>query len=258
MNKMSLLFLTAISLNAVAESRFVDLSHEFSKSTLTWPGSKSFKVSDIYSESKDGFYVAARGFSSHEHTGTHVDAPCHFAKGLPCVSELPLAQLMGAAVKIDLSEKTQSNRDYQITVDDLKRWEKTHGKIQNHSIVLLSTGYAKHWSNLTLYSGTTKRGEAAASDLHFPGLSLEAAEWLVNSRQINAIGIDTFSIDYGQGHAFKTHQFLTKHQIPIFENVADMTALPVNHFKIIALPMKIQGGTGAPVRILVELGDKNQ
>ena len=101
--------------------------------------------------------------------------------------------------------------------------------------------------------GTDERGPAAVAKLHFPGLHPDAARWLVANRQINAIGLDTPSIDYGQSTLFESHRILFEKNIPAFENVANLDQLPVKGFTVIALPMKIKGGSGGPVRIIAML-----
>lgn len=103
------------------------------------------------------------------------------------------------------------------------------------------------------YLGTKKLKVESLTELHFPGLSAKAALWLIKERKIKAIGIDTISIDYGQDTMFASHRTLTQHDVPIFENVASMQELPDTDFKVYALPMKIQNGTGAPLRIMAEI-----
>jgi kynurenine formamidase len=114
----------------------------------------------------------------------------------------------------------------------------------------LQTGFSKYYPNKVKYLGTDERGEKAIQKLHFPGLSEEAAKWLVEHRSINAIGIDTPSIDYGQSEYFKSHVILLSQNILAFENLTNLDKLPNIGFEIIALPMKIQGGSGAPLRIV--------
>jgi kynurenine formamidase len=145
------------------------------------------------------------------------------------------------------------NKDYLITVEDLTNWEKENGQIPDKVILLLQTGFGKFYPDLEKYLGTSKRGDEAVKELNFPGLSPEAAEWLVKNRTINAIGIDTASIDYGQSTEFKTHVTLMEKDIPAFENVANLDKLPAKGFQIIALPMKIKNGSGSPLRIIALL-----
>lgn len=250
-NFSSILLLTLPLICWSSEVKYIELSHDFSEETLHWPTSKPFKITDTHHGQADSFYVSARDYASNEHVGTHVDAPNHFAKEHWGVSEIPLDRLIGPAIKIDVSDKVNKDHDYLISIEDIKQWESVQGIIPPRSIVLLSTGYAKFWGNPQLYAGTNKVN--ATHDLHFPGLDQKAAHWLVNERKIKAIGIDTYGIDRGQSKQFEAHQILTKNDIPIFENVADMEQVPAKGFKIYALPMKIKGGTGAPLHIIAQV-----
>ena len=115
---------------------------------------------------------------------------------------------------------------------------------------MLKTGFGRRWADRAAYLGTDKSGASAVADLHFPGLAPEAARWLVEHRAIKAIGIDTASIDHGQSQTFQSHVTLFKHNVPAFENVANLDKLPAAGATVIALPMKIGGGSGAPLRII--------
>ncbi|OUR90859.1 cyclase [Flavobacteriales bacterium 34_180_T64] len=234
------------------EGRLVDLSHVFSDETIYWVTAKEFHLDTVFKgETDKGFYYSANNFSTAEHGGTHIDAPIHFAKKGQSVDEIPLENLIGNAIKINITEKVLTNPDYLINVADFLDWEKTENKtIPDGSIVLLETGFSKFYPDKIKYLGTDQRGPEAVKQLHFPGLSPEAATWLVENRTINAIGIDTPSIDYGQSEYFKSHVILLSENIPAFENLTNLDLLPNDGFKVIALPMKIQGGSGAPLRIV--------
>jgi kynurenine formamidase len=149
-----------------------------------------------------------------------------------------------------VTEQCARDRDYRVAISDFERWEATHGRIPNGSIVLLDTGFARFWPERKQYLGTDLRGQEGVRALHFPGLHPEAAAWLVRERQVKAIGIDTASIDYGQSTKFETHVALLSHNVPVFENLASLQDLPDRGFDVIALPMKIAGGTGGPLRIV--------
>ena len=243
------------SSDAVAKSQIVDLSHSYSDKTVYWVTAKEFELDTVFKgETEKGYYYAANNFSTAEHGGTHIDAPIHFAKGGQTVDQIPLENLIGKAIKIDISSKALKDPDYLISVDDFKSWEtKEQMTIPDGSIVLLQTGYADFYPDKEKYLGTTERGEHAISQLHFPGLSPEAAQWIVDNRSIKAIGIDTPSIDYGQSEFFKSHVILLTDNIPAFENLNNLEKLPNKGFEIIALPMKIKGGSGAPLRIVALL-----
>lgn len=229
----------------------VDLSHPFDATTVYWPTAEAFKLEKDFEGMTDkGYYYSAYRYSSAEHGGTHIDAPVHFAKGRNSVDAIPLSQLIGAAIVVDVTGKVEGNRDYQVTENDFRSWERRNGRIANGSIVLLRTGFGKFYPDRKNYLGTDQRGEKAVADLHFPGLHPDAARWLTRNRSIKAIGLDTPSIDYGQSTLFESHRILFEKNIPAFENVANLDKLPVKGFSIVALPMKIAGGSGGPLRMI--------
>lgn len=238
-----------------AKSQIIDLSHSYSDKTVYWVTAKEFELDTVFKgQTEKGYYYAANNFSTAEHGGTHIDAPIHFAKDGQTVDQIPLENLIGKAIKIDVSSKALNDPDYLISIDDFKAWEtKEQMNIPDGSIVLLQTGYADFYPDREKYLGTTERGEDAVSKLHFPGLSPEAAQWIVDKRNIKAIGIDTPSIDFGQSEFFKSHVILLSENIPAFENLNNLEKLPGKEFEIIALPMKIEGGSGAPLRIVALL-----
>ncbi len=230
--------------------QWIALSHDFSDETIYWVTAEPFKRTTVAEGmTPGGFYYSAYNFSAAEHGGTHLDAPVHFAEGKKSVDQIELSSLIGEAVKIDVSAKAAADRDYLITVDDIKAWETANGKIPEWSIILLQTGFASRWPDKKSYLGTDQKGPGAVKDLHFPGLHPDAAKWLVENRKFKAIGIDTASIGYGQSTKFESHVALMTNNIPAFENVGDMSKLPAKGFQIFAFPMKIKGGSGAPLRI---------
>jgi Predicted metal-dependent hydrolase len=238
--------------------QWLDLTHAFSAETIYWPTAEPFRLETVFAGmTKKGFYYAANKFSAAEHGGTHIDAPIHFAAGGQTVDQLPLTQLIGPAVVIDVSQKALSNRDYQVSIPDFIAWEEKHSRIPDNAIVLLHTGYGRFWPDRVQYMGTDQRGEAAVAELHFPGLHPEAARWLTEQRQISAIGLDTPSIDYGQSTLFESHQILFSKNIPAFENVAHIDRLPATSAMVFALPMKIKGGSGGPLRIVAWVPEKD-
>lgn len=240
------------------DGAWIDLSHDFSDETVYWVTAEPFKRTTVAEGQTDkGYYYSAYNFSSAEHGGTHIDSPVHFAEGRKTVDQIPLNQLIAPAVKIDVSQKASTDRDYQITTDDIKNWETANGKIPEWSIVLFQTGFGKYWPDKKNYLGTGQKGDAAVKDLHFPGLDSDAAKWLVENRKIYAVGIDTASIDHGQSTTFGAHVALMSLNIPAFENVANLDKLPAKGFHVFALPMKIKGGSGAPLRIVAFIPNTN-
>jgi kynurenine formamidase len=234
--------------------KVVDLSYPFDSDTIFWPTAEGFRLEKDFEGTTDkGFYYSANRFCTAEHGGTHIDAPVHFARGKNTVDQVPLEQLVGDAIIVDVSKQSAAERDYQVASEDFLRWEKANGKIPEGAIVFLRTGYGKYWPDRKKYMGTEERGADAVPKLHFPGLSPDAARWLVQNRSIKAIGLDTPSIDYGQSSLFESHRILFDKNIPAFENVANLDALPIKGFTVVALPMKIKGGTGAPLRVVAIL-----
>ena len=139
--------------------------------------------------------------------------------------EIPLERLVGPGVVIDVSAACTDDADYQIDVADVTRWERANGQTVDGMIVLFRTGFAERWPDVARYLGTAERGA-------------------------EAVGLDTASIDYGQSTLYETHQILFKAGIPAFENVANVSRLPASGFSVVALPMKIGGGSGGPLRII--------
>lgn len=233
------------------EGQWVDLTHDFSEETIYWPTASGFEKSTVFEgHTEKGFYYSAYAFSAAEHGGTHVDAPIHFSENKNTVDEIPAEQLIGPAVVIRVVDKASQDRNYQFSTDDILAWEQRHGTIPVNSILLIDTGSSRFWPDKNTYMGTDERGEQAVKKLQFPGIHPDAAQFLVSERKIKAVGLDTPSIDYGGSTLFETHQILFEHNIPGLENVANLNLLPETGALVIALPMKIKGGSGAPVRIV--------
>jgi kynurenine formamidase len=232
----------------------VDLSHPYDAQAIFWPTAAPFRLAKVADGvTPGGFYYAANDFATSEHGGTHVDAPIHFAQGHQTVDQIPLDRLFGAAVVVDVTDAATANADYQVTAEDFQRTETRDGRIPDRAIVLLRTGFSTRWPDAARYLGTAERGEAGAAKLHFPGLHPAAAAWLIANRSISAIGIDTASIDYGRSTQFESHRALFAKDIPAFENLMGLERLPARGANLIALPMKIAGGSGAPLRVVAIL-----
>lgn len=232
---------------------WVDLTHPFSAQSIYWPtDTAGFQLEQLaYGTTPGGFFYSSYRYASAEHGGTHLDAPIHFAEGRQASDAIPLANLIGPAVVIDVSAR--AHPDYLVTVDDLTGWEAAHGPIPDGAIVVVRTGWGARYGDRTAYLGTDLTGADAVPQLHFPGLGPDAAQWLVDNRQIDAFGIDTPSVDHGQSTDFRSHVILYERNIPGFENVANLEALPEAGSFVVALPMKIAGGSGGPLRIVAYL-----
>lgn len=236
----------------LAALKWIDLTHTHDTNTLYWPNNlRPYQhFTDAEGRTPAGYYYSSYSICTPEHGGTHLDAPIHFAEGKETVDQVPLSDLTGNAVVIDVSEKALANRDYLISVEDINAWEKKNGAIPDSSIILFRTGYGKFYPKRLEYFGTAKIGPEAIPELHFPGIDPTTTEWLLTKRHIKAMGLDTPSMDYGQSKDFKTHQVLLGANKPGFENVANLDLLPETGIYVMALPMKIAKGSGAPLRIV--------
>lgn len=243
---------TTMQPSTINEAKVVDLTYSFDENTIYWPTAQAFKwEKESWGQAAGGYWYTAARYAASEHGGTHLDAPIHFAEGRASVDELTLPRLIGPAAVIDVRQACEKDADYRVTLNDLTAWEKNNGPIPAGAIVLVHTGWGRFWPDKKRYLGTDKPGDTA--NLHFPGISREAAAFLAQQRQIDAVGIDTPSIDHGPSKDFIAHQILNGANIYGLENVAHLERVPPVGATIIALPMKIKGGTGGPVRILALL-----
>ena len=231
----------------LASARVVDLSHTFDATTLYWPTSEtSFALTSLSrGPTPGGWFYAANAFCAPEHGGTHLDAPFHFAEKGATAEAI---ELMAPGLVIDVSAQAARDPDYRLTAEDVQRWEKTHGRIPAGAIVLLRTGWSKRWPDRKAYFGDDTPKDA--SKLHFPSYGKDSAELLVIERKVAALGVDTPSIDHGPSKDFVVHRIAAAAEVPGLENLAALDALPEGGAWIVALPMKIGGGSGAPLRIV--------
>ena len=236
------------------QSRLIDLTHSFGVDTIVWPTEQDFRlVLQQAGETPGGYYYASNRLEMAEHGGTHIDAPIHFSKGGQTLDQVPIERLIGAGVRIDVTSQCARDRDYLVTDPRFQAmgdcaWANSEqiNRITRHGLCPILAVRQQ-------YLGTELRGQEGVQALHFPGLHPEAADWLVHERQVKAVGIDTASIDYGQSTKFETHVALLTHNVPVFENLGDYASFQTEDFDVIALPMKIAGGTGGPLRIIAVL-----
>jgi kynurenine formamidase len=247
----TLVALAMFAAPVIDEAKLVDLSHTLDAQNVFWPTEKPFqRNSSAAGKTAGGYWYASGNFASSEHLGTHIDSPIHFGEGKPSTEAIPLAQLVGPVIVIDIARQCAGNPDYRLSAEDISAWEKVHGRIAAKSIVLVKTGWAARWPNRLKYMGSDKPGDTA--NLHFPGISPEAAQALVE-RRVDGVGIDTASLDHGPSKDFRAHQILNGAGIYGLENVASLERIPPTGATLIALPVKIKGGTGGPVRIVAIL-----
>lgn len=232
--------------------QFVDLTYPFDDRTVYWPNNPSFQWEKTdWGTTASGYWYAAAKFSTGEHGGTHMDAPIHFAEGRRTIDEIPIDRLTGPAVVIDAGAQCEQNVDYELTVQDVLNWESRYGRIPNGALVFMRAGWGQRWPDKARYLGTSTPDDPHS--LHFPGLSGHLAEFLIHQRMVRGVGIDTASIDPGRSRDFQAHRILNGADVYILENVASLERLPPQGTMVMALPMKIKGGTGGPVRIIAWL-----
>jgi kynurenine formamidase len=230
--------------------RMIDLTHPLNSRTIYWPTSPTtFKLDSLsYGKTPGGWFYSSFAFSAPEHGGTHLDAPIHFGEGHASVDRVPLDHLIAPAVVIDITAKTKSDADYRLTRDDVLAFEKAHGKIAPGTIVMVRTGWSVRWPDKKTYMGDDTPNDA--TKLHFPSYGVEAARLLIQERRVAAIGVDVASIDYGPSTDFMVHRIAAAADVPGIENLTNLNLVPATGATVFALPIKIEGGSGGPVRVV--------
>jgi kynurenine formamidase len=228
----------------------IDLTHSYDDQTLYWPTATTrFELDELaHGETEGGYFYSAYALSTPEHGGTHIDSPVHFFRDGWTVDQIPIERLIAPAIVIDVTEQAAADRDYRLLPADVLAWERDHGPVPAGSALLLRTGWPRFWPDARSYLGDDTPGDA--SNLHFPSYGVEAARLLVEERRVGLLGVDTASIDHGPSSDFPVHQVAGAHNVPGLENVASLDAVPATGAWLVALPMKIGGGSGGPVRIV--------
>jgi len=232
----------------------VDLTYPLSPEGLYWPTGEAFEHErEGWAINEKGYWYASGAFSSPEHLGTHIDAPIHFAEGGLTLAEIPVDNLIGSGVLIDISDKCSTDADATLLPEDLEAWESQYGPIPAGAVVIVRSGWARFWPDWNAYYGSDTPEDVTT--LHFPGIS-EAAATVLAERGVAGVGIDTASIDPGVSNLFEAHQVLGAANVFNLENLTNIESLPAAGFAVIAMPMKIAGGTGAPARVVALIPDQ--
>jgi kynurenine formamidase len=233
---------------AAGKLTIVDLAWPLNTKSAYWPGEnyRPFELHTIATLEKDG--VLSKAFSSPEHLGTHLDAPNHFERDRPSVDKIPAEELFAPGVVLDVRGPVSANPDYLVSLDDVKKFEAEHGPIPPHAVVLANTGWSKFWSAPDRYQNRDVRDQ-----LHFPGFSAEAVDYLIKERNIRGVGLDTLSVDQGVSRDFPVHHLLGKASRYGLENLANLDQLPPLGFYLFVAPIKIESGSGGPTRVFAVL-----
>jgi kynurenine formamidase len=215
----------------------VDLTHSLD--------AKAFEPAEKPAQLK----TVSRGFvqNSPEQIETRIEAPSHFARGLWTVDHIPTERLIAPLVVLDVSANIANHPDYQISVEDIARWERTHDQIPLGSVVMARTGWDSRWNSARDYHNADQKGT-----MHFPGYSEDAAKFLIQGRGALGLGIDTLSIDHGLSKDFPVRQYALAHSVYQLENVANLDHVPATGGMVVVAPTKLAGST-APARILALL-----
>lgn len=235
--------------------KLLDMTYVFDENTIYWPTAEPFKLEKLnWGISQGGWWYASNNYSASEHGGTHADAPIHFSEKGKTIDQIPLHEWIGPVVKIDVVAKCLADRDYLLTVEDIKQWEARYGRIPDNAWVLMYTGTdTRYYPDRKMVLGTAKTGKEALPELSFPGFAAEAAEFLINERNIKGIGLDTPSIDHGKSQDFRVHRICCAAGKLAIENIAHLDRLPAMGAILYVVPMSIKDGTGAPARAFAVL-----
>lgn len=229
-------------------TRVIDMTYLINDHSPAWPGDKEpFKAVVNATPAKQGYFT--RKFTMLEHYETHMDAPAHFPPGKETLDQIPIQRFFGSGVVIDIREKVVKDVDYRLTPEDVLAWEARHGRIPEGAIVMLRTGWSSRWPDEKRYRNMDAKGV-----MHFPGYSIAAAKLLI-SRHVSGLCIDTLSIDYGPSANFEVHRTTLPAGLFHVENIANLDKLPPSGAFIIAAPIKLEGGSGGPVRVFAILPD---
>lgn len=188
--------------------------------------------------------VAANEWKIHEHIGTQFDAPNHFAKEGMSAEMIDVKNLFVPAIVINITEKASRDRDAVLTIDDILNWEKSNGLIPDNGAVLICSGWDKK------IASTEFLGMDSAHKKHFPGISKEAADFLVNKRSIAGVGVDVVSFDPGVDDSYESHRIILGKGKWALECLTNLDKIPVTGAYIFVGAPKVEGATGGLCRVI--------
>jgi len=225
------------------EARVVDLTQPLAPGIPSYGGEgETMRVETLTDLASDGY--ASGAFRVPEHYGTHVDAPGHFAAGGRTVDEIAPRRLLAPAVVIDVRARVRQDPDHRLTPAEIEAWERS-ASIPDGAAVLLLTGWGERFAGPADYRNVGDDGL-----MHFPGYSEAAVAYLLERRNVVALGIDTLSIDHGPSHDFAAHRRSHAAGLYHVENLANLASLPARGAFVIVAPLPVVGGSGSPARVL--------
>ncbi|OWF52073.1 uncharacterized protein LOC110448235 [Mizuhopecten yessoensis] len=238
--------------------KMVDLSYELDSDAITWPFNPRFNMSIMHRGMWGHAWLENNRIDLAEHTGTHADAPNHVAAGEgPWKNhQIPIERLAGPGVIIDVKAKAEANSDYRVTKDDIMAWETRNGRIPYGAVVLMNSGWQKYYPNYNAVFKTNNISDSTS--YHFPSWHEDAIDWLISSRVVYCVGVDTPSTDYGQTDTFPVHLLLSKENIIGIESAAYLERLPESGSTIFVSLLKIRDGSGGPIRMFATLPEDDE
>ncbi|WAQ95860.1 ISAHY-like protein [Mya arenaria] len=229
--------------------RVVDLTHTFDQNAPKYPLEQwvdkgldwnMFRMTTLMAK------LTLKVTEYYEHQGTHMDAPMHSARGGEDMASISPERLVGPGIVIDVTDKAESDVNYAVTVEDLKKYEADHGRIPPGAIIMMNSGWARKYPDSNKVFGSQNLSDPLS--FRFPGFSLEAC---------NVVGVDTPSVDPGIAPEYYCHNHLQPSGVPLLEYVANLDAIPVRGSTIVLGAIKMREGTGGPTRIFALLDDEN-
>lgn len=221
----------------------VDLTHSLPTTGSEPADQSAYRLQSVAFEQKTLSWVP--GVPAAEQFATRMDAPARLVQGLWTVDQIPAGRLIAPLVVLDASNSAKSNSDYEISVADIARWEHVNGQIPLGAVVMARTGWGSRWSSARSYRNADGKGV-----LHFPGYSEDAARFLAEGRNALGLGIDTAKLDRGSSKQFPVARYTLAHGLYVLTNVANLDRMPASGAIAMVAPMKLTGGSAAPVRIL--------
>ncbi len=217
----------------------VDLTHSLPASGFEKPRNSNYRLETVALSER------ISSSASSEQFATRIEAPALLGRGMWTVDQIPAGRLIGPLVVLDVSASAKVNADYEISVQDIARWEQDNGQIPLGAVVMARTGWGSRWSSVKNY-----RNEDAKGVKHSPGYSEEAARFLAEGRNALGLGIDTANLGRGSARSAAVDQYALTHGLYLLTNVANLDRMPANGAVAMVAPAKVAGGATAPVRIL--------